>query len=146
MGATEVREYLALNMFAERYMLRRYGAKLQYELELHRGNELAGHEANYARLLGEAVQVRVWPENFLFDLDDGFYCASYLRAWMLEVQLRQVLVKEFGEDWFAQPAAGDYLRELWSLGQEYNADEMARRLGYGGLEAEPLISELAKGD
>ncbi len=144
MGVTKVTEYLALNRFAERYMLRRYGAKLQYELGLHRAAELTGQEGT-PRLLGEAVQVRVWPENFLFDLDDGFYSASYLRAWMLEVQLRQVLVKQFGEDWFAQREAGDYLRELWGLGQEYNADEMARRLGYEGLDAGPLIKELSDG-
>ena len=142
MGATEVADYLALNAFVERYMLRRYAAKLQYELELHRADDLTGYEHTYAQRLGEAVQVHVWPENFLFDLDDGFYVANYLRAWILEVQLRQVLVKEYGEGWFASRAAGDYLRDLWSLGQEFTADEMAQRLGYSGLQVEPLIESL----
>jgi len=144
MGATEVADYLALNAFTERYMLRRYAAKLRYELELHRARDLAGVDAVYAQYLGQAVGVRVWPENFLFDLDDGFYVANYLRAWILEVQLRLVLLREFGQTWFAKREAGAYLRDLWSLGQQFTADELAQRLGYQGLDAEPLIASLVE--
>ena len=38
----------------------------------------------YSDKLSDAVQVEVPPANYLVDVDDGFYAASYLRAWMLE--------------------------------------------------------------
>lgn len=142
MGATEVEEYLALVRFTSLYMLRRYAAKLHFELELHRSSQPGLLGARYAETLGEAVQVRVWPENFLFDLDDGLYTARYLRAWMLEVQLRGALIEQFGERWFAKAEAGAFLRDLWALGQQFPGHELAQRLGYGGLEVEPLVRDL----
>ena len=142
MGATDLEEYLALTRFTAIYMLRRYAAKLHFELELHRAPDPGAMGARYSQVLGEAVQVRVWPENSLSDLDDAFYCACYLRAWILEVQLRQALIKQFGERWFASRETGAYLRELWSLGQQLPAHELAQRLGYEGLEVEYLIQDL----
>jgi hypothetical protein len=127
MGAAEVEDYLALLRFASTYMLRRYAAKLHFELELHRSAEPGVLGARYSETLGEAVQVRVWPENFLFDL---------------EVQLRHALLARFGERWFASPEAGAFLRELWALGQQLPGQELAQRLGYGGLEVEPLLKDL----
>ena len=86
----------------------------------------------------------MWPQNFLFDLDDGFYVACYLRAWILEVQLRHALLREFGERWFASAEAGAYFRELWGLGQQFSAEELARRLGYERLEVGPLVEDLVQ--
>ncbi len=142
LGLTEIADYLSLARLIDLYYLRRYAAKLTYELQLHHSHELNGMGDRYAELLGEALRVRVWPQNYLSDVDDFFYCACYLRAWMLEVQLRRRLVADFGPRWFASPEAGDYLRQLWSLGQEFTADELAQRLGYPGLQIEPLIEDL----
>ena len=42
----------------------------------------------YAELLGGALRIE-WPrETYLADVDPGFYCACYLRAWALETHLR----------------------------------------------------------
>jgi len=142
MGATEVEAYLSLLRFTAGYLVRRYAAKLGFELELHRAPDPGAMGERYSRVLGDAVQVRVWPENYLFDLDDAFYCACYLRAWILEVQLRRALVQQFGERWFASGEAGAFLRDLWSLGQQLPGHELARRLGYRGLEVEWLIADL----
>jgi hypothetical protein len=51
-------------------------------------------------------------------------------------------VAEYGTRWFASPKAGEFLTNLWSLGQTFNADEVAQRLGYRGLEVEPLVQDL----
>ena len=69
--------------------MRRYGAKLAYELELHgEGARIEELAPLYARRLSEAVRV-AWPEQtYLTDVDPGFYAASYLRAWALETHLR----------------------------------------------------------
>ena len=81
---------LAAHVRAQRLVyVRRYGAKLAYELELHgNGRSLEELAGVYSRRLGDAVKVP-WPETtFLTDVDPGFYAASYLRAWALETHLR----------------------------------------------------------
>ena len=72
--------------------LRRYAAKLAYELELHGGERpLDEMPALYSRLLGDAVGVE-WPAaTYLADVDAGYYAANYLRAWAFETHLRGVL-------------------------------------------------------
>ena len=142
LGRRETRGHLALARLTRLHLVRRYAAKLAYELDLHRAGGAEGMAERYARSLGEAVGLHVWAEDFLFDMDDFFYCARYLRAWMLEVQMRRRMVERFGRRWFATTAAGDYLRELWGLGQELEAEEVAARLGCEGLEVEGLIEEL----
>ena len=112
-------------------IIRRYAAKLAYELELHGpAADLGRMPARYSELLGGAVRVP-WPQvSWMADVDDGFYAASYLRAWALETHWRSALRDRFGERWFSSPEAGEWLRGLWSNGQRLNADELlAETLG-----------------
>jgi hypothetical protein len=106
-------------------MLRRYSAKLAYELDLHGSPaDLAGMPGRYEELLTGAVRVP-WPStSWLADVDDGFYAACYLRAWALETHWRAALRERFGERWFASPEAGEWLRSVWRHGQRLNADEL----------------------
>jgi hypothetical protein len=98
--------------------LRRYAAKLQYELELHDAPErLDDLRDVYARTLGDAVHVD-WPATtWLSDVDPFFYAARYLRAWAMETDLRRTLRERFGVAWFEEPEAGALLRQLWARGQ-----------------------------
>jgi hypothetical protein len=83
-----------------------------------------------------------WPaETYLADVDAGFYVASYLRAWALEVSLRTHLRERFGTRWFAQRAAGGLLRELWHEGQRLSGDELASELGLPGIDLAVLADE-----
>jgi hypothetical protein len=120
--------------------LRRYAAKLAYELELHGpAADLGAMPQRYSRLLGAATRI-VWPqENWLADVDSGFYVARYLRAWALEAKWRAALRERFGERWFAEPEAGRWLIGLWRRGQRLRADELAAET----LEAELDLAELA---
>ena len=99
----------------------------------------------YARLLSDALGLRVGPQNYLADVDDDYYCARYLRAWMLEVLLREQMRERAGERWFAAEEAGDFLVELWARGQEMTAEELAVELGYPGLTVEPVVQDLLEG-
>ncbi len=123
-------------------MLRRYSAKLAYELELHGGSgAIADMPDRYRALLGDAVGIP-WPaESWLADVDEGFYAACYLRAWALEARWRRALRERFGEAWFEEERAGDWLRGVWRQGQRLDADELlAEQAG-----AEPLdVAELAR--
>jgi hypothetical protein len=113
------------------YFLRRYAAKIAYELELHgAGADLERMPARYAELLGGATGIPWSEEMWLDDVDRGFYVAAYLRAWALESHWRGHLRASLGEDWFAEPEAGRWLIGLWSGGQRLRADELlAESLG-----------------
>jgi hypothetical protein len=106
-------------------MVRRYSAKLAYELDLHgQSADLAAMPERYAELLSGAVRVP-WPTtSWLADVDEGFYAACYLRAWALETHWRAALEERFGERWFTSADAGDWLRGLWRHGQRLNGDEL----------------------
>ena len=113
--------------------LRRYAAKLCYEVELH-GGELAAASAGarYAELLSHAMHVR-WPSaTWLTDLDPGLYVAHYLRAWALESRLRAALQERFGAAWFRTPAAGETLRGWWRDSHGLSAEEFLGRVDGGG--------------
>jgi hypothetical protein len=123
------------------YFHRRYAAKIAYELELHAGGPLDGLDGRYAEGLSEAVGLP-WPrETWLADVDPGFYVASYLRAWALEVSLRTSLRERYGTRWFAQPRAGGFLRELWHEGQRLSGDEIASELDLPGIDLAVLAEE-----
>jgi hypothetical protein len=111
--------------------LRRYAAKLAYELELHAPSpDFATMPARYAGLLGSATRIRWTDASWVSDVDPGFYVACYLRAWALETHWRRALRERFGERWFAEAEAGEWLRRLWSHGQRLDADELlAEELG-----------------
>jgi hypothetical protein len=122
--------------------LRRYSAKIAYEVELHGPDvDLAAMPERYASLLGERIGVE-WPrETWLADVDPGFYVGCYLRAWALEVDWRRELAERFGPQWFAEGEAGTWLRDLWGRGQRLDADRLlgqvtGRRLDFGQLAAE----------
>ena len=141
LGLVDAQQHLALAQFHKVYMLRRYASKLLYELQLHR-SEGEGMDGVYSSLLGDNLGVRVARENYLNDVDDNFYAARYIRAWVFEVQLRRHLEERYGERWFASREAGRFLVGLWREGQRFSADELARQLGYQGLDIGPLLEDL----
>ena len=108
------------------FFVRRYSAKLLYELEFHAAADPLTMRDRYSELLTDALKVPVSPTNYLLDVDPGFYVTAYLRSWAFEAQLREFLRSEFGSAWFARREAGSLLRELWELGQQPTADELLK--------------------
>ena len=123
--------------------LRRYAAKLAYELELHGGGPVDGLAEVYARRLADAVHVS-WPaSSWLADVDDFFYAARYLRAWALETHTRAALTERFGPHWFEQREAGEFLRGLWRRGQGADGGEGILAAGGGSeLDFDVLRADL----
>jgi hypothetical protein len=128
-------------------LLRRYCAKLQYECELHGDRPDPGAmPSRYAELLGGATRVR-WPRApWLADVDEGFYVVCYLRAWALETHWRRALRERFGERWYAQREAGDWLLSLWRHGQRLSAEELLAEALGEELDFGALVDELVAGD
>jgi hypothetical protein len=137
-------EYVALSALQKLFLIRRYAAKLAYEVELHAGAPLDAMPERYADLLGAATGIAYPSTDYLQDVDRGFYVTCYLRAWAFEAQLRDILRSEFGSTWFARRAAGDLVRELWNLGQSLTADELLREVAGQEIELGVLAEGLER--
>lgn len=141
LGMKDSDEFVRSVMLARLVTVRRYVAKLSYENALHVSDDLAASSSQYAAYQTAATHFKTEPEEFLFDLDDGFYSASYLRAWGFEVSLREYLKTKFGSQWWSSKRAGDFLKEIWETGDRYTADEMASQIGVAPISFELLIEE-----
>ncbi len=127
------------------YFVRRYCAKLLYEIEFFQADDPGTMRPRYAELLGEALKLPVNPETYLDDIDGSFYVIGYLRSWAFEAQLRDHLRTEFGTEWFARREAGSLLRELWALGQGPTAEDLLRDVTGATLEMAAVADRIREG-
>jgi hypothetical protein len=127
------------------YFVRRYAAKLLYEIEFFQAENIPSMRGRYAEILGDSLKLPVNPESYLDDIDGSFYVTGYLRSWAFEAQLREFLRSELGNDWFAKRDAGDLLRELWSLGQGPTADQLLKDVTGAKLEMASVAERIREG-
>ena len=143
LSAEEAEERAEATRFLEALLFRRYAAKLEYELQLWSDFEHAAEYAPvYAETLRAAIGFRYRPDGYLADMDEGFYSADYLRAWIRTAQLRAHLREEVGEDWWERPETGELLRGLFLEGTRPSSEEIAARIGSEPLDTRPLVEEL----
>ena len=139
----QAQENAEATTFLEALLYRRYEAKLRYELDFwSRFTDDGGDSEVYERLLTEATSVRYRSDNYLADMDAGFYSADYLRAWIRSAQLREHLIREVGADWWRSPQTGELLRDLFREGTKPTSEEIAARLGFDPLDTKPLLHEI----
>ena len=124
------------------WLVRRYCAKLLYELEFHSSPDPLAMRPRYKELLSDALKIEYTETDYLADMDGGFYVSEYVRAWAFEAQLRNFLRETFGSAWFTRREAGSLLRELWSEGQRYNADELLKEVAGTGIELEAVADRI----
>lgn len=141
LGAREIQQLTFELGVNELYMVRRYAAKLIYELSFHRG-DFTGTGPEYEELLSEATLFKYSAHDCLADVDPGFYAARYLRAWQLEAALADMLIEKHDEDWFRNPRAGEFVAELMSRGQTDLAHELALEVTGKPLDFETLVTRL----
>jgi len=138
-----LKEYARMAAFQRLLMVRRYCAKILYELDLHGGTDNA--PSLYAQIQSRAIGYVPVPSDekrYLADVDPLFYAAGYVRAWFLEAQLNGKLTKDFGTNWFENPAAGNLIRTLWHNGDRLNGEEFAAALGLGAIRPEAWLDEM----
>jgi hypothetical protein len=124
------------------WILRRYCAKLLYEVEFHVVPDVTVMRPRYVELLSDALKVAPSDTDYLADIDDGFYSSQYLRAWAFEAQLRAYLREKFGNAWFTRKDAGSLIRELWSEGQKPTADEILQEVTGASIELEAVADRI----
>jgi hypothetical protein len=124
------------------YFVRRYCAKLLYELEFHAADDVTAMRPRYVELLADALKIEPSPTDYLGDIDAGYYVSSYLRSWAFEAQLRTHLREQFGNTWFARREAGSLLRELWGEGQRWPAEEFLEDITGATLAMEAVAERV----
>jgi hypothetical protein len=127
------------------WLVRRYCAKLLYEIEYHAAPDATVMRPRYVELLGGALKVMPSDADYLADIDDGFYASQYLRAWAFEAQLRAFLRETFGNAWFTDKAAGSLIRELWTEGQKPTADEILEEVTGASIDLEAVADRIREG-
>ena len=142
----EVPEFLRAVGAVELHFLRRYSAKLLYELALYaddaRWDDLPDL---YAQSLTDATTFRYGTADAFVDVDPRFYAARYLRAWQLQALVTATLVEHHDEDWFRNPRAGPWIAgELMAPGQRETADELAQRVTGRTLSFDPLVASVER--
>ncbi len=120
------------------FYVRRYCAKLLYEIEFHATDDPTQMRNRYVEILGDALKVEPSPTDYLSDIDPSYYVTSYLRAWAFSAQMTTFMREEFGSDWFRRREAGSLLMELWELGQQPNADELLKDVTGASVEMEAV--------
>ena len=142
LSAGEAEENAEATRFLDVLLFRRYAAKLDYELELWADFEHApDYASKYAERLRAATGFRYRPDGYLADMDDGFYSADYLRAWIRAAQLRAYLRETIGSDWWERSETGDFLRGLFAEGTRPWSEDIAARIGFEPLDTRPLVQE-----
>jgi hypothetical protein len=136
-------EFVAESATGLLYLVRRYCAKVLYELELHQAPDPLPLRRRYVEILADALKIEPSPTDYLADVDAGFYCTEYVRAWAFEAQLKQFFREKFGSTWFTRRDAGSLVRELWSEGQRPTADEILKELTSAEIELE-AVAEYAR--
>jgi hypothetical protein len=146
LGGGSVREFLRAAGFEELHFLRRYCAKLTYEVDLH------GEHANWSTLpdlyvdrLSGATDFRYDPADAFVDVDPRYYAARYLRAWQLQALITETLIERYDADWWRNPRAGPWIvASLFSEGQRELAQEQAQRVAGKPLSFAPLIRAIER--
>lgn len=130
--------------FLHALLVRRYLAKLQFELEFwSRFVRDGGTPDGYAERVTEATGFVYRTDAYLSDMDSGFYSADYLRASVRSAQLRSYLAEKLGEDWWRRRETGHFLTSLFREGTRPSNEEIADRIGFAPEDTRPLVAELS---
>jgi Peptidase family M3 len=146
LGKRELPPFLRAAALEELQFLRRYCAKLIYEVQLYGGGlSWDAIPDLYVETLTEATTFRYRRADAFIDVDARFYAARYLRAWQLGAVLAESLTEQFNDDWFRNPRAGPWIVEnLFAEGQRELADELAQRVTGQSLSFAPVVAAVER--
>jgi hypothetical protein len=147
-GKPKLQGFLRMAGFEELHFLRRYSAKLIYEVQAYGDDaRMSDLPDMYVDTLTKATTFQYRTADAFVDFDPRYYSTRYLRAWQLQSLINESLVTRFDADWYRNPAAGPWLvQELLSEGQRETAEEIAARVGVKGegLAFAPLIRNIER--
>lgn len=134
LSQTQARDAARVAAFNNLVLLRRYCARLPYELSLYERGPVRELAEEYEERQTAALFVAVPKGMFLYDVDAQLYSARYLRAWALEATWHRVLRERFDEDFWRNPATGRWLVTLFDRGQQDGAEALSREFSGAPLD------------
>jgi hypothetical protein len=138
--------YIRSAGFEELHFLRRYTAKLIYEIELYGGKvSWDSLPDSYVEGLTAATTFRYSRADAFVDVDPRYYAVRYLRAWQLQALINETLTERYDVDWWRNPRAGPWVcSALFGEGQRELAHEQAERVSGKKLSFAPLVRAVEK--
>ena len=146
LGEPQVATFMRSAGFEELHFIRRYCAKLIYEIQLYGGGVSWDSLPDlYVEMLTRATSFNYPRSDAFVDVDPGYYAARYLRAWQLQSLLAETLRERYDDDWWRNPRAGPWIVEsLLAEGQRELAHELSVRVSGRDLSFAPLIREIER--
>jgi len=138
-GLTKNLDFIRFCYLGKLYYLRRYAAKLSYEILLFEDGLLEGKEEAYKTILTEATMVDHDAESYLYDAEHDLLSGRYIRGWILQGQIIYYLRDHYDEEWFRRDISATFLKELWNKGGGLTAEELSRQLGYSEIDVRPML-------
>ena len=138
-------ELRSFTQFKKLYSLRREAVRFLSALDYFRTDKPSEKDL-LQRVTESMTDVLGHPvdEDFaLSGFDRPLSETDFLRGWIFEAELREILVNRFGPRWYSRPGAGDFLKELWRFGERFSVEELAARVRFVELNMGPITRELA---
>lgn len=142
MTGRALKRYMRVMTYLKLTSMRGVCLRFKFDLALHRGRR--DIKRYFAKLFEDIFFMKLdkFEKLCYFSYSNDFYSVNHLCGWFLDAQLRFRLRRKFGAKWFESRRCGQYLKRLWSEGNKFTADELARRVGFDGVDARYLIGEL----
>lgn len=138
-------QYKKFNYFKELYLFRRHAIRfLSNFITYNTDGSLDDKEEAYKNLFVDTCKVPIDPANYWGDYDSNYYSGRYLRAWIFGAQLEDYLKHAFGDEWFINRKAGEIFKEVWALGEKYDANELLQRYCSCELNIDVLLNKYIK--
>lgn len=137
----EHRDYFQALLFYRLYQLRHYSAKAIWEIE-NFGLDPINNMENWRKISTQTLLIESNGMGAYLDRDLFLNSLTYVRSWILEAQIRSVLVNRFGDQWYKNKESGRFLIKLWNNTSYYKAENFATTLGFKKLDSNYLINEL----
>lgn len=138
-------DFRRLGLLQRLTRVRRAATGILYTQEFYRTDDFDALARRYAELFTLHLGVEHAPEPFLAAIADDLAPMYTFRAWIFAAQHARYLAAQYDEEWYRSPRAAHFLRDLWREGQKHSVDELARFMGYSGLDLRPLVEELNEG-
>jgi len=138
-------DFRDFNQFRKLYLLRAAAARFLFELETFESMSKQPESLSglYQQKIRRALHVPAPAGMHLYDIDVPFYETRYLRAWIFESEMREILTQRFGSRWYSRPIAGHFLQEVWASSLRYGCDELAQRIRNWGLSMDAITREIS---
>jgi hypothetical protein len=136
--SSRVDDYLGLAELITLLQLRREIGRFLFEIAFYTEHDPDGA---YVELLGGATGMRHDRRAAIWAVDPEFTTARRIRGAQLGATLATVLRDRFDEDWFRNPRAGSFLKDLFADGRRYSAPELCVQVSSRKLSFQDLSTD-----